>query len=378
MAKIALTYPSFHQPSHVTFGTGSVRTLAQCDSLDATAFFLSGKTAVRTVVKANLEKVGGRLDTARVLAKPDGEPTTGMVQMGAEFLKQRPFMRIVGIGGGSVLDWCRLAWAHSQDALCFESGQVNAQLGRSRRPELWLVPTTCGTGAEAAGVAVFSREGQKIPAVSRLFLADRVLLDGQFLDHVDPGHLACSFADALSHGIEAFLSIVPSRLAKEAAIAGLGLVLQHAGLRPSPSRNERLMEGGYLGGVAASNCSVGVVHAFAHTIASYGVGHGRANALGLIAGIRANAEVPAMQELLCRCGVATPEELIERVKPVVNRATTEEARTTVLGALRDRASREVICQRMSTDVCLRSNPKRMTRSDLGAFLDTVIETAATA
>ena len=76
----------------------------------------------------------------------------------------------------------------------------------------------------------------------------------------------------------------PAALAKEAAFAALRLILEHYANASDASHAQTLMEAGYLGGVAAANCSVGAIHAFAHTMAAYGMPHGYANALGLIAG----------------------------------------------------------------------------------------------
>ena len=114
--------------------------------------------------------------------------------------------------------------------------------------------------------------------------------------------LACSLADTLSHGIESFVSLVPGTLAKESGVAAVRLVLEHPGEAAGSCRDERLMEAGYLGGVAASNCSVGVVHAFAHSIAALGIGHGHGNALGLTAGVLTNADAAAMSTLVRRFG----------------------------------------------------------------------------
>ena len=297
-----------------------------------------------------------------------------MIQLGADYLGQKLYTRVVGIGGGSVLDWCRLAWAESQELLLVDAdkGQLKPIVGR--RPEFWLIPTTCGTGAEAANIAVFSVNAKKIPVVSPALLADRVILDGQFLSHMSPSALANSLCDTLSHAIEAFVSIVPCRLAKEAAVSSLQLILEHYPGESRASRNDRLMEAGYLGGVAASNCFVGVVHAFAHTLAAFGINHGHANALGLIAGIYANGDVPGMLELLKRCGSDSLEGFVDRIRPVVNMALSHERDIELLNIFRDKSVRETICEQMAADICMRSNPKVLESDELNVFLDRVTET----
>ena len=374
MGQLKRAFPSYKQPGVVTFGTGSIKALLECEELAETAFFLSGQVQVRQIVTSSLHKYGQTLDARQVITKPAGEPTYAMVQAGAAFLHRRSWQRIVGIGGGSVLDWCRLAWAASQDLLLLDDGKAGVQGAPAGRPEFWLVPTTCGTGAEAANVAVFSANGRKLPVVSPTFIADRVILDGQFLRLVSPASLACALCDALSHAVEAFVSIVPGCLAKEAAFAALRLILEHYTNASNASHAQALMEAGYLGGVAAANCSVGAIHAFAHTMAAYGMPHGYANALGLIAGIAANQDTPAMQTLLQRCGVSTVEVLGNWLKPIVRLALSQAINVDPRGLLQDPMTRQVISDRMALDVCMRSNPKMLDAEARRVFLDCVLET----
>ena len=124
MGQLKRAFPSYKQPSVVTFGTGSIKALLECEDLAETAFFLSGQVQVRQIVASSLHKYGQTLDAGQVMTKPAGEPTYAMVQAGAAFLRRHPWQRIVGIGGGSVLDWCRLAWAASQDMLSLDDGKT--------------------------------------------------------------------------------------------------------------------------------------------------------------------------------------------------------------------------------------------------------------
>jgi alcohol dehydrogenase len=369
MAKLNISFPTFRQPSLMTFGTGSLGALA-AEDLGDSLFFLSGREEVLDTLAASLARRGRKLDPERVLRKPPGEPTLEMVEEAARWLDGRPCERLVAIGGGSVLDWCRLAWAESRKLLSFEAGRAEV-LEPAERPELWLVPTTCGTGAEAASVVVLTRGGRKLPFQSPAFLASRVILDGRFLELMSAGDLAASLCDALSHGIEGFLSIIPCRLAKEAAVSALRWILEAYPAAPVPSRNECLMEAGFLGGLAASNCSVGVVHAFAHALTSHGVSHRLGNALGLAAGVAANSGVPALSKLTARLGMASAGDLIAAIEPVTRAALESVERAEIVSWLRDAASRNALIDRMLDDICLRTNPRTLGRGDLELFLEDV-------
>lgn len=369
---LTLGYPSYRQPGFVTSGTGAIRTLAQ-DTPARAAFFVSGHGSVRAAVEASFQKRGVRLDPASVIVKPRGEPDHSMLTMGAEFLGRHAFTRIVGIGGGSVMDWCRLSWAVSTGMLSLTSGRMEHNGHAVARPEFWLAPTTCATGAEAASVAVYSAGGRKVPVVSPAFVADHVVLDGQFLAGLTPRDLACFLSDAMSHAIEAYGSIVPSALAKQSAVSALRLILDQWAHPPSTHRNQSLMEAAYLGGVAASNCSVGVVHAFAHTMAAYGVSHAAGNAAGLLAGIAANADAPALADLAEQCGLRGVDALSDRVAPIVAEALAGPEAAAIRLVLEDAGRRQDVVGRMSTDVCLRSNPIPLDGNAIDAFLTRVVQ-----
>ncbi len=370
MAKRRITYPVYRQPSHITFGTGSTRTLGDPEVATGAVFLISGQEGVRDVLRRAFAKSENTFDEWPVLEKPPGEPTGEAIRIAAEWLSRHPATRLVAVGGGSVLDWARLAGAAAGEWLDLDSGQTREPAATWIRPELVLVPTTCGSGAEAAGVAVYTVNGQKRPVVSPSFIADRVVLDAEFLSAFDATSVAPFLCDALSHAIEAFVSIVPNPLAKHAAASALQVILDHRDVHDHCSR-ERLMEAGYLGGVAASNCSVGVVHAFAHALAGDGVPHGVANGLGLSAGIATNQTTSEMDALLGRMKLASTEALQQAITPIVSVALTSNHARHVSGLLAHRADRDRILASMDADVCLRSNPRRLQRDDLEAFLDRV-------
>jgi len=375
MARLKISYPVFRQPSCVTLGTGALRTLGEAPQLDQTFFFLTSQREACQAVQNVLNSAGLALAERNSLVKPAGEPTVEMVRLGANSLRRGPHRRIVAIGGGSVLDWARLAWTCSQELLDFDTGRVSAS---ETRPELWLIPTTCGSGAEAAGVAVFLNHGRKVAAVSPTFVADQVILDGRFLETVSESKLACSLCDALSHAIESFTSIVPNYLAKEMALAALDVILTQYGADATPSRRDRLMEAGYLGGLAASHCSVGVTHAFAHAAAAFGLGHGLANALGLIPGVEANQETDSLRLLLRRMGWQAPGELVNQLMPVVQAAIHSRTDLVALKELTQSAARGAFLECMQADVCLRTNPQQLSVAQLDRFLDRTLEIVETA
>jgi hydroxyacid-oxoacid transhydrogenase len=87
------------------------------------------------------------------------EPTDASFKAAADFAKEGKFDGYVSVGGGSVMDTCKAALLYATypaDLLAY----VNAPIGEARPipsplPPHVACPTTCGTGSEHTGIAVF-------------------------------------------------------------------------------------------------------------------------------------------------------------------------------------------------------------------------------
>ena len=123
--------------------------------------------------------------------------------------------------------------------------------------------------------------------------------------------------------------------------------------------------------LAASHCSVGVVHAFAHGVAAWGVSHAAGNATALAAGLRANRSAPALGRLARRVGLGTADELEAKVQRIAATAAASFDRGCVLERLSDASERTQLIERMTKDPCLRTNPVRLGAVELEAFLQDV-------
>lgn len=372
---MAFGFPTLRQPALVTYGTGSIKSLGRTGDWDRTVLLLSGSSAVEDYLQQAWKKTGPDPRHVFRLHKPAGEPTWASLQTAAETLAAAAPSRLIAIGGGAVLDWARLAWLAAQGALTATGEVADAPLASARRDVAFvLVPTTCGSGAEAAAVAVFTdAAGRKVPVVSPALLADEVVLDSRFLTTVPEATLASSLADAISHAIEAWMSVVPGRLPKEAAISCLQLIFEDG---HQSERHARLMDAGYLGGLAAAHCSVGIVHAFAHSAATYGLTHGHANAVALVPGLRRLLPLPAGTALARRLGMDTAT-LIDRVTDAIAPALRHPDTARVL-AIVDGADRRALVDAMLSDRCMRTCPLPFSADEVSAFLDDIRATVAQA
>ena len=378
MAKLKLSYPVFRHAAAVTCGSGSLRSLPADAASAGSVFLTSAHEGVCAALDSVLAGYDGGLNADNHLRKPAGEPTAESVRDAGNWIAQRRPCRLIVVGGGSVLDWARLAWASGAGRLDLDRGGMKPASGDWPRPEIWLVPTTCGTGAEAADVAVYQSGARKVPVVTPEFMADRVVLDGNLLQGLSEAARAGFVCDALSHALEAILSLVPMRLGKQAGASALGVLLDAWASEETPSRRDALLEGSFLGGVAAANCSVGIVHAFAHAIGPDGIGHGLANACGLLDGLRFNAETAQMRSLLALSAYSSLDALEDALRPVVSAALSGLPDTSPCLRLSDPGYRREIAERMLADVAIRSNPRRPAdQAEVEAWLEAVHRRAAT-
>lgn len=192
----------------------------------------------------------------------------------------------VAVGGGSPMDAAKAA-----AALLVRPRRSLPQLAgllKVRRPipPFIAVPTTAGTGSETTIAAVVTGEDHHKYAISDLCLIPRcAVLDPQLTVTLPPRITAETGMDALTHGVEAYLSrFYPTRETNawaEQAVAAIFRTLEYACAHGDDAdARQTLLTASYQAGAAFTRAGVGNVHAIAHTLGGlYGVSHGLANAV---------------------------------------------------------------------------------------------------
>jgi acetaldehyde dehydrogenase/alcohol dehydrogenase len=215
---------------------------------------------------------------------------------------------IVALGGGSVLDAAKaMRLFHEHPGLDLRELTLPFLDARKRvarfpagpgRVRLVAVPTTAGTGSEVSPAAVLTAGGRKLTLVDYTLVPDVAVVDPTLTLSMPPELTADTGVDALTHALEAYVSIFASPYTDAFCLQAIHLILDAlpravADGSDLAARTD-MANAATLAGLAFSNAFLGVNHALAHAVgARFGIAHGRANGIFLPHVLRYNAAIPA-------------------------------------------------------------------------------------
>jgi acetaldehyde dehydrogenase / alcohol dehydrogenase len=162
---------------------------------------------------------------------------------------------------------------------------------------LIAVPTTAGTGSEVSPAAVVSVGNRKVTLVDYSLVPDVAVVDPTLHLSMPQEITADTGIDALTHALEAAVSIFASPFTDAFCAQAVNLILDalprayHDG--SDLKARSAMANAATIAGLAFSNAFVGLNHALAHAVgARFGIAHGRANAIFLPHVLRYNASLP--------------------------------------------------------------------------------------
>lgn len=236
------------------------------------------------------------------------EPDWNSIQKGIDLMKQSKPDTIIALGGGSVLDAAKIMRLfYDSPKLKLEDVTISfldfrqrvAEFPKEVHTQLVAIPTTSGTGSEVTPFAVF-RDGdsdRKISLVDESLLPDMAILDANFTKALPWQITVDTAVDALTHSLEALVSIFATDYTDGLALESLRLIFEALPEVRKDSTNvlwrHKLHNAACLAGMAIGNASVGVNHALAHSLgAHFDIPHGRANGVFLLSTLAYNSAVP--------------------------------------------------------------------------------------
>jgi len=202
---------------------------------------------------------------------------------------------IIAVGGGSVIDA-----AKGVALLAGNGGCILDFEGVDRMawpiPPMVMVPATSGTGADVSQFCIVTdtRRNTKITILGRTLVPDVSVVDPHLLVTMPDWLNAATGLDALTHGVEAFVSRAHNPLTDHHALHAISLVSAHlVRTMDHPLEEEPrlfMAQAALEAGLAFTNAILGAAHAMSHQVGGLlDLPHGVINGVLLPHVIRFNA-----------------------------------------------------------------------------------------
>lgn len=214
------------------------------------------------------------------------EPSLALGEKLVTYARQKEADLVIGIGGGSALDLAKMAAVlatHDGDVADYLNLTGTKKLTHKGLPKI-MIPTTSGTGSEVTNISVFSLATSKDVIANDYLLADIALLDPALTVSVPPRITAATGIDALTHAVEAYLSVNADPISDQFALKAISLITKALPIAYQDGNNIQartdMSYGSYLAGLAFFNAGVAGVHGLAYPLGGqFHISHGESNAL---------------------------------------------------------------------------------------------------
>ena len=247
-----------------------------------------------------------------VFSEVEPDPTLNIAKKGAEQMTNFAPDVIIAVGGGSAMDAAKIMWVlyEHPDAdftdMAMRFSDIRKRIYTfpkiGKKTYFIAVPTSAGTGSEVTPFAVItdSDTGIKYPLADYELMPNMAIVDTDLQMSAPKGLTAASGIDAISHGMEAFASMLATDYTDSLALRSLKIMFEYLPRAyengaNDPEAREKTANAATMAGMAFANAFLGVCHSMAHKLGSFHhLPHGIANALMLNEVIRFNsADSPA-------------------------------------------------------------------------------------
>lgn len=236
---------------------------------------------------------------------------------------------IIGFGGGTVLDICKLMKVILSIG-CTAATIRNAPADFTSSIPICAVPTTAGTGSEATQFAVLYENKVKYSISNSQLRPDYVVLDPSLVMTM-PVSLAVSTGfDAFSQAIESYWSVRSTEESQAYSVESLELIKHHfidSVTAPTIDSRKAMQKAAYLSGQAINIAQTTAAHAISYPLTSYfGIPHGLAVFLLLPSIFEFNSQVKDSDCIDTR-GTLFVKQSINRLAAILECNTTDTRKT---------------------------------------------------
>ena len=239
------------------------------------------------------------------------DPTLNSAKKGAELMRSFEPDCIIAIGGGSAMDAAKIMWVlYEHPEVDFYDMAMRFMDIRKRvytfpkmgeKAYFIAVPTSAGTGSEVTPFAVITDEvtGNKYPLADYALLPNMAIIDADMMMNAPKGLTSSSGIDAVSHNLEALVSVMATDFTDGIAKQSLQMIFEYLPRAydngpNDPEAREKVGHAACMAGMAFANAFLGIMHSMAHKLGAFHhIAHGLANAIILTRVMRYNAvDVP--------------------------------------------------------------------------------------
>lgn len=213
------------------------------------------------------------------------DPTVDQIEAGLEMLRQHDCEAILAVGGGSPIDAAKVIGARATNDKPVQKMEGLFRVFRATLP-LYAVPTTAGTGSEVTIAAVVSdpERQSKFAIIDPKLVPAMAALDANLMTGLPPAITAATGMDALTHAVEAYISINAVPDTDRHALAATRLIMKNLPIVMEDGQNlearQHMSMASFYAALAFTRAGVGYVHAISHNFgAYYHTPHGLANAI---------------------------------------------------------------------------------------------------
>lgn len=307
-------------------------------------------------------------------------PTTENVAEGLKLLQENNCDSVISLGGGSPHDCAKgiaLVAANGGDIRDYEG------VDRSAKPQLPMIAinTTAGTASEMTRFCIITDAERhiKMAIVDKHVTPLLSVNDSTLMMGMPKSLTAATGMDALTHAIEAYVSIAATPITDACALKAVAMISENLTVAVEDGGNAQAREAmayaQFLAGMAFNNASLGYVHAMAHQLGGfYNLPHGVCNAVLLPHVQVFNSQVAAARLRDCAAAMGVNVEGLndaEGAAACIDAIRTLAQQVNIPAGLRDLGVKEEDIPLLATnalkDACGLTNPIQATHEQIVAI-----------
>ncbi len=262
---------TYYMPVKLYFGEGKLEKVGElAKSLGKRALLVTGKESMKKlgITDKVIKLLEENLVNVILYDKISPNPTVEVVDEGADIAKKEGCDVIIGLGGGSALDT-----AKGISVVASHGKSLWDYIGEGKVKENTLpilaIPTTAGTGSETTPYSVFTNKKiLRKDAINSPYTFPKIaIVDPLLTKSMSPNLTADTGFDALSHAVEAYLSVNANPLSDMLAKKAITLI---AGSLVEATKNGENLQA--RANMALASTLAGMAISQAGVVAGHGLG----------------------------------------------------------------------------------------------------------